>query len=79
MCLIRGCDLYPSLLRDMGQYEVPLSRSLLDFGIGYYASQLYGWYYVVVRTVLNMLVRNASTRAGFIQVSEKSLNFELGH
>ena len=47
----------------MGLYEVPLSMSLLGFGIGTMLSQLpYVWYYVGVRTVFNMLVRNGSPR-----------------
>ena len=47
----------------MGLYEMPLSLSLLGFGDGDYVSQLpYVWYYVVLRALLNMLVRNASPR-----------------
>ena len=44
-------------------YEVPLSMSLLCFGIGGYVSQLpYVWYYVGVKSSFNMLMRNASPR-----------------
>ena len=45
--------------RDMGLYEVPLSVSLLGFGIGTIPCV---WYYVVVKSSLNILVRNASSR-----------------
>ena len=35
----------------MGLYEVPLSMSLLGFGMGDYVSQLpYVWYYVGVKS-----------------------------
>ena len=49
--------------RDMVMYDVPLSMSLLCFGMGDYVSQLpYVWYYVGVKSSFNMLVRNASPR-----------------
>ena len=48
--------------RDMGLYEVPLSVSLLGFGIGTMLANFHVWYYVLLRAVLNKLVRNASPR-----------------
>ena len=48
--------------RDMGLYEVPLSMSLLGFGMGTMLANFHVWYYVGVRAVFNMLVRNASPR-----------------
>ena len=49
--------------RDKGLYVVPLSMSLLGFGNGDYVSQLpYVWYYVGVKSIFNMLVKNASSR-----------------
>ena len=46
--------------RDMGLYEVPLSMSLLGFGMG----TMLGSYhmYVAVKSSFNMLMRNASPR-----------------
>ena len=47
----------------MGLYEVPLSMSLLGFGIGDNVSQLpFAWYYVGVKALFNLLVGNASPR-----------------
>ena len=48
--------------RAMGMYEVPLSMSLLGFGMGTMLANFRKWYYVGVRAVFNMLVRNASPR-----------------
>ena len=47
----------------MGLYEVPLSMSLLDFGMGTMLAKfhLFG-IMLVLRAVFNMLVRNASPR-----------------
>ena len=46
---------------DMGLYEVPLSMSLLDFGMGTILSNLHMCgIMLVLRSVFNMLVRNAS-------------------
>ena len=49
--------------RDMGLYEVPLSMSLLGFGMG---TMLANYHMcgimLVLRAVFNILVRNASTR-----------------
>ena len=46
----------------MGLYEVPLSMSLLGFGMGTMLANFHVcWYDVVFRTIFNMLVRNAST------------------
>ena len=49
--------------RDMGLYEVPLSMSLLGFGMG---NMLVNFHMcgimLVLRAVSNMLVRNASPR-----------------
>ena len=49
--------------RDMGLYEVPLSVSLLGFGMRTMLAnfQMYG-IMLVLRAVFNMLVRNASPR-----------------
>ena len=47
--------------RDMGLYEVPLSMSLLDFGMGTMLVP-YAWYYVGIKSSFNMLVRNANAR-----------------
>ena len=43
---------------DMGLYDVPLSISLLEFGM---ESMLANFHVLWLRAVLNMLVRNAST------------------
>ena len=45
--------------RDMGLYEVPLSVSLLGFGIG---TMLANFHVFLLRAVLNILVMNASPR-----------------
>ena len=47
----------------MGLYEVPLSMSLLGFGMGTMLANfhMYG-IMLVLRAVFNMLVRNASPR-----------------
>ena len=48
---------------DMGLYEVPLSMSLLGFGMGTMLANFYVCGFILVlRTVFNMLVRNASPR-----------------
>ena len=47
--------------RDMGLYEVPLSMSLLDFGMGTMLTNFHMCgIMLVLRAVLNILVRNAS-------------------
>ena len=47
----------------MGLYEVPLSMSLLDFGMGTMLAHFHGCgIMLVLRPVFNMLVRNASPR-----------------
>ena len=47
--------------RDMGMYEVPLSVSLLGFGIGTMLANFHVWgIKFLLRAVLNILVRNAS-------------------
>ena len=47
----------------MGLYEVPLSISLLDFGMGTMLANFYMCgIMLVLRAVLNMLVRNAGPR-----------------
>ena len=43
----------------MGLYEVPLSMTLLGFGIW---TMLANFYMFVLRSVFNMIVRNASPR-----------------
>ena len=49
--------------RDLGLYEVPLSMSLLGFGIGTMLANFYMCgIMLVLRAVFNMLVRNASPR-----------------
>ena len=49
--------------RDMGLYEVPLSMSLLGFGVGtMFANFHVCGIMLVLRAVFNMLVRNASPR-----------------
>ena len=48
----------------MGMYEVPLSMSLLGFGMGTMLDNFYMCgIMLVIRAVFNMLVRNASPRA----------------
>ena len=47
----------------MGMYEVPLSMSLLCFGMGTMLANFHMCgIMLVLRTVFNMLVRNASPR-----------------
>ena len=49
--------------RDMGLYEVPLSMSLLGFGMGTILANFHMCgIMLVLRAVFNMLVRNASPR-----------------
>ena len=49
--------------RDMGLYELPLSMSLLGFGMGTMVASFHMCgIMLVLRAVLNMLVRNASPR-----------------
>ena len=49
--------------RDMGLYEVPLSLSLLGFGVGTMLANFHMCgIMLVLRTVFNMLVVNASPR-----------------
>ena len=49
--------------RDMGLYEVPLSVSLLGFGIGTMLANFHMCgIMLVLRVVFNMLMRNASPR-----------------
>ena len=49
--------------RDMGMYEVPLSMSLLGFGVGTTLANFHMCGIMLVLTaVFNMLVRNASPR-----------------
>ena len=43
----------------MGLYQVPLSMSLLGFGIG---TMLANFHMLVLRAVFNLLVRNVSPR-----------------
>ena len=66
MCLICFLLLFSSIItiterKDMGLYEVSLSMSLLGFGMG---SMLANFHVcdimLLLRAVLNMLVRNAS-------------------
>ena len=64
--------------RDMGLYEVPLSMSLLGFGMGTMLANfhMYG-IMLVLRAVFNMLVRNASPRG---RMGFRCLMFDLlGH
>ena len=44
----------------MGLYAVPLSTSLLGFGIGTMLANFHMCGIILLRAVLNMLVRNAS-------------------
>ena len=47
----------------MGMYEVPLSMSLLDFGMGPMLANIHMFgIMLVLRAVFNMLVRDASLR-----------------
>ena len=49
--------------RYMGMYEVPMSMSLLCFGMGAILANIHmGGIMLVLRVVFNMLVRNASPR-----------------
>ena len=49
--------------RDMGMYEVPLSMSLLGFGMGTMLADFHMCgIMLVLRAVFNMLVRNVSPR-----------------
>ena len=50
--------------RDMGLYEVPLSNSLLGFGMRTMLANFHmcQWHYVGVRADFNMLVKNTSPR-----------------
>ena len=49
--------------RDIGLYEVPLSMSLLGFGMGTMLANFHMCgIMLVLRAVFNMLVRNASPR-----------------
>ena len=49
--------------RDMGVYEVPLSMSLLSFGMGTMIANFHMCGIILVlRAVFNILVRNASPR-----------------
>ena len=49
--------------RDMGLYEVPLSMSLLGFGMGTMLANFHMCgIMLVLRAVLNMLMRNVSPR-----------------
>ena len=49
--------------RDMGLYEVPMSMSLLGFGMGTMLANFHMCgIMLVLRSVFNMLVRNASPR-----------------
>ena len=50
-------------MRDMGLYEVPLSMSLLSFGVGtMFANFHMCGIMFLLRAVLNILLRNASPR-----------------
>ena len=50
-------------MRDMGLYEVPLSMSLLGFGMGTMLANFYMCgIMLVLRAVFNMLVMNTSPR-----------------
>ena len=52
---------------DMGLYEVPMSKSLLCFGMGTMLANFHMCgIMLVLRAVLNMLVRNASRRGYFM-------------
>ena len=66
--VMKGRRLFSSVFaiterRDMGLYEVPLSMSLLGFGMGTMLTNFYMCgIMLVVRAVFNMLVGNASPR-----------------
>ena len=67
LCVIKGRRLFSSVFaiterRDMGLYGVPLSVSLLGFGMGTMLANFHVWYSVGVKGSFNMLVRNASPR-----------------
>ena len=50
-------------MKDIGLYEVPLSMSLLGFGMGIILANVHMCVIMLVlRAVFNMLVRNASPR-----------------
>ena len=81
--VLRGCEWYvcsyvrkKALLhcliaerRDMGIYEVPLSMSLLGFGMGTWLANFdMCGIMLVLRAVFNMLVRNASPRGVVVSV-----------
>ena len=54
----------------MGLYEVPLSMSLLGFGMGTMLSNFHMCgIMLVLRAVFNMLVRNASPRGSMLNFS----------
>ena len=67
---VECCVLYPccvgmfgmfAVMRDMGLYEVPLSVSLLAFGMGTMLTNFHMCgIMLLLRAVFNMLVRNAS-------------------
>ena len=51
----------------MGLYEVPLSMSLLGFGMGTMSTNGHmGGITLVLREVFNMIVRNESPRGGVL-------------
>ena len=53
--------------RDMGLYDVPLSMSLLGFGMGTMLANFHLCGIMLVLTaVFNMLVRNASPRGPYV-------------
>ena len=66
--VMQGGRLFSSVLaiterRDMGLYEVPLSMSLLDFGMGTMLANFHmRGIMLVLRAVFYMLVKNASPR-----------------
>ena len=65
LCKEEGSSLVSAITerRDMGLYEVPLSMSLLGYGMGTMLANFHMCgIMLLLRAVLNMIVRNASPR-----------------
>ena len=50
----------------MGLYEVPLSMSLLGFGMGDYVSQLCVWYYVGVKSSFHHAREECESKRAYV-------------
>ena len=69
--IMQGRRLFSSVFaiterRDMGLYEVPLSMSLLGFGIGIMLGNFHVWYYVGVKSSFQHAPEECESKRAYV-------------